>query len=938
MQLFENNTEVDRLASALDGERVRDTRLRLQVTVSWYLRQRDNPRAAQLASQAMDLLDAQPQTEISRALTARLLLVDSETRWLMSDFEGAVNAAQKALRIFGELNDPVGCADSFSALASVHTTSGDLSQRDSSLSSAVDCARQAQDQQRIDYYEANQARYATLRNVLESIAQWRSRFTEEVAHMPPAVSASVYAFFAVRNYNTGNFGGALEQLNLSYEAACQSGQILTAVVAAVNAGGTYVVLNDHDAALEWLQRGLDLARPTGWAVTLGPCLRQMGEVMRAMGRLEAAQSMLDEALLVYQPLRNSRNFTMVLTALGDLAHTRGDYPRALACYQQQSSRAQQLGQTDSAMEGNLGIANALLQLGQDQEAMSSAIAALGMARSQGAATHEVSALRLLASIHAGKGDHPGATVFLEQALETARKIDGYLIPSDLLFSLAQEYAHAQRHAEAYAISVEANAARERVLNQQASNRATAIQVRLGTERSRAEGERHRRQAEAETKRAELLQQSSDTLSLLGTIGQEITSQLDKEHVFAAIEHHVHGLLDASSFAIYLMDADQQGMTSVYDIEEGVRLVSDHVRLDDESSFSARCVRERKELLIDFNNPALEPNYVPGTLPTVSALFAPLTIAQRVLGVMTIQSTRTNAYAENERLIFRTLCAYTAIALDNAVAYTHLRDAKDQLVVQEKLAALGSLVAGVAHELNTPIGNSLLTASTLQENTATLAVAATSGTLRRSTLTDYIAACNEGLELVVRGLRSAADLVQSFKQVAVDRATEQRRPFELLRTSQEVIATMQRNIQVSGHRLLVNIPQGITLDGYPGPYGQVLTNLINNAMVHAFGSRKGGIMQLEAQLLRNNQVELRFSDDGIGIATENLPRIFDPFFTTKLGQGGSGLGMSISYNIVTSLFGGTFEVSSKPGAGTCFVLRVPLSAPQHASNNPFVHPA
>ena len=212
-----------------------------------------------------------------------------------------------------------------------------------------------------------------------------------------------------------------------------------------------------------------------------------------------------------------------------------------------------------------------------------------------------------------------------------------------------------------------------------------------------------------------------------------------------------------------MDPDGHGLTSVYGVEEGQRLPADQMRLDDMHSFCAGCVRERRELPIDFTNPEQLPNYVPGTLVTLGALFAPLTIADRVLGVMTIQSTRVNAYAENERLVFRTLCAYTAIGLDNAMAYTHLRDAKDQLVVHEKLAASGSLVAGVAHELNTPLGNSLLTATTLQENTAALEAAAASGSMRRSTLTDYIASCREGLDLVTRGLRSAGELVQSFKQ-------------------------------------------------------------------------------------------------------------------------------------------------------------------------------
>jgi signal transduction histidine kinase/tetratricopeptide (TPR) repeat protein len=938
MYLFERNTEVDRLSMALDRARAPDEVLDLQVRLAWYLRQRDSPRAGELSAKAKETIAGLAPTPQLLAFGARLLLVDAESHWLLSNFEAATRSAQTALQVCLSMDDQVGCADAHGILAAVHSSSGDLAQRNASMDSAVHSARLAHDWQRVDYLEANQARYATLRDLLTSLTQWRERFPADVVDIHPAVAASIHAFFAARDFNTGNFGSALARMNQSFEAAHQSGQVLTAVVSAVNAGGTYVVLNDHDAALEWLQRGLDIARPTGWAAALGPCLRQMGEVMRAMGRLEAAQSLLDEALEIYTPLRNSRNFTMVLTALGDLAQTRGDYPRALACFRQQAERSQELAQTDSAMEGNIGIANALLHLGQGDPAQQSATAALEMARNHGAVTHAVSALRLLARIHGGRGEHATATTYLERALATARQIDGYRIPSELLFSLAQEYAQAQRFAEAYAISMQANEARESVLNQEASNRATAIQVRLGTERSRAESERHQRQAEAEAKRAALLQQSSDTLTLLGKIGQEITSQLDKEHVFEAIERHVHGLLESSSFAIYLMDVDGLGLTSVYDIEEGVRLASDHVRLDDEQSFSARCVKERRELLIDFADPTLDAAYVPGTLQTVSALFAPLTIADRVLGVMTIQSTRPNAYAEHERLIFRTLCAYTAIALDNAVAYTHLRDAKDRLVVQEKLAALGSLVAGVAHELNTPIGNSLLTASTLQENTAALEAAAASGTMRRSTLADYIASSQEGLTLVIRGLRSAGELVQSFKQVAVDQATEQRRPFDLLRTSQEVIATLQRNIHKAGHRLLVEVPIDIVLDGYPGPYGQVLTNLINNALLHAFEAGTPGTMRLQAQRARNAQVEIQFTDDGAGIASENLKRIFDPFFTTKLGQGGSGLGMSICYNIVTNLFGGELEVSSTPGQGTRFVMRLPLEAPQHADLNLHIHPA
>ncbi len=857
---------------------------------------------------------------------------------MLSDFDHATEAAQAALQVFSEHNEYAGCADAYGILASVHSSAGDLPQRDDCLASAVQHARLCHDTQRMDYFEANQARYAVLRDVRQSQLVWGQRFPEDLSAQHPGVSASIHSYFASRNYNSGNFAQALVQFGLAFDAAGQSGQLLVAVVVAVNAGSAYLVLNDHDAALEWLQRGLELARTTGWAVALGPCLRQMGEIMRAMGRLDAAQSMLDEAMQIYAPLRNSRNFGSVLTSLGELAQTRGDYARALQLFRQQGERAQHLGQTDQVIEAQIGIANALLQLGDDSGAHTAMVVALGLAQDQGAAILQISALRVQARIHGSRGNRAAAMHCLELALDTAQRVQGYLIPGELLLAIAEECAQLDRHAEAYRYAVQAGEARERVLNQEASNRATAMQIRLDTERARADSEYHRSQAQAETRRAALLQQTSDTLKLLGTIGQEITSQLDREHVFQAIEHHVHGLLDASSFCIYMMDADGLGLTSVYDIEEGVRLPGDQVRLDDPHSYSARCVHERRELLVNFDDPATVPNYVPGTLATLSALFAPLTIADRVLGVMTIQSTRHNAYAENETLIFRTLCAYTAIGLDNATAYTHLRDAKDQLVVHEKLAALGALVAGVAHELNTPIGNSLLTASTLQDNTNALEAAAASGTMRRSTLAEYIASCREGLELVTRGLRAAGELVQSFKQVAVDRATEQRREFDLLRTSQEVVATLQRSIQVAGHNLHIDIAPGIVLDGYPGPYGQVLTNLINNAVLHAFEPQTKGSMRLRAQLLRNVQVEIRFSDDGVGIAAENLKRIFDPFFTTKLGQGGSGLGMSISYNIVTSLFGGELEVNSTPGQGSCFILRLPLIAPNHTVDNPHMQAA
>ena len=206
----------------------------------------------------------------------------------------------------------------------------------------------------------------------------------------------------------------------AFQGACDTGQVLTAVIIAVNAGNTYMTLNDHDATLAWLQRGLELARPTGWAAALGPCLRQMGETLRVMGRLDEAQLILTEAIEVYAPLRNSRNFASILGALGDLAFDRGDYEAALGFFRQLLERATRLAQTDLGISGQIGIANAQLKLGNAAEAELEGLIALKQAEVQGAKASQMNALRLLARIHATRGDSSLALERLEQAMATAR--------------------------------------------------------------------------------------------------------------------------------------------------------------------------------------------------------------------------------------------------------------------------------------------------------------------------------------------------------------------------------------------------------------------------------------------------------------------------------------------------------------------------------------
>jgi|GEM_PF-6022686 len=256
---------------------------------------------------------------------------------------------------------------------------------------------------------------------------------------------------------------------------------------------------------------------------------------------------------------------------------------------------------------------------------------------------------------------------------------------------------------------------------------------------------------------------------------------------------------------------------------------------------------------------------------------------------------------------------------------NLEKARDELVQTEKYAALGTLVSGVAHELNTPIGNAVLAASTLGEMTRKLEELAQSS-LTRSALQTYIKDSKEGTLILDHNLRRAATLISSFKQLAADQHSGQRRNFRLRDIVDETVLAMAPMVRKSGHALEADVPADIAMNGYPGPLSQIIINLVNNSLLHAFGDSRNGTMRLEAQLAPLDTVEIRYSDNGAGMTPQVLARVFEPFFTTKLGTGGSGLGLHLVHTFVTQLFAGSVSIESQPGRGTNVHILLPLRAP------------
>lgn len=288
--------------------------------------------------------------------------------------------------------------------------------------------------------------------------------------------------------------------------------------------------------------------------------------------------------------------------------------------------------------------------------------------------------------------------------------------------------------------------------------------------------------------------------------------------------------------------------------------------------------------------------------------------------------RKRAEAETRQLTEDLEARVLARTTELARANEELRQAMGQLVQAEKLASLGTLVAGVAHELNTPLGNMRTVASSFAQRLQAFSSALAANSLRRSMLDEFVGAAQDAADIIERNAQRATELIGDFKQVAVDQTSTRRREFDLAKVVDEIHGALRPRLRQTPHRLEIAVPAGISMDSYPGPLEQVLLNFFNNSLLHGFAAGEVGLISVHAGVLSDGRIELIYADDGQGMDEGTAAHAFDPFFTTRLGKGGSGLGLYIVFNLVTGVLGGDVAMHSRPGEGTRFRLVLPRVAP------------
>ena len=927
MEMFVQDDEVARLE-------VRPTNqlsLADVVALAWFLRQRDTRRALDYVATAAKWLPSTPRDE-RLVYVARLGLVVAEVQWLMGELDHAQLRVQRADKLFTRLANKRGQSDAAWLMGRICFERGDSESCNRHLAHAISLAQSVDDHLRALYMQAELARLAAFHDLPLAIAQWDGILRAALPGANLALVSAIEDFFGVCAALAGDFGRAAPHFIRAHELAAKSGQKRIAILALVNISDAFNGLNDYQTALSWGQRALQWATPTGWKSIIALCLPQLAEPMRHLGQFEAGKQMLEQALENLQPPPVSRHMAMVLEFLGNLALDQQQYLPAHGHFQQLLSCSDALDHPDYRIDARQGLAQTLSYLNTPKEALSLAYDALHLAEQHRSLGEQIETLQILAEIHSAHGLPPPAGVtcesaalhFLLMARRLGENLEGFLVPAKLLDALARAYAAIGQHATAYQVSVEAGIAREKTHSREATNRAIAMQVTQQTERARFDAEHHKQWAESEARRAELYAQNSRTLEQLSLIGQELTAQLKREAILDILNQHVHDMLDAQHFAIYLVDHDQQMLQCALMVEVGQRMPLIGFPIDDPAANSALAVRERREIVRDWEPNANNIYRMPGHVETLSELFVPLILGEQVLGVMTVQSVRRHAYGDREKMIFRTLCAYGAIALDNAQANLDLQLTAMELELAKQRAEHATrlkseFLANMSHEIRTPM-NAIIGLAHLALRTK----------LDRKQH-DYVNKIHySGLSLL-----GILNDILDFSKIEAGKLDIECVPFQLDEVLQHVAdVTSQRAFEKNiGYVFSVSPGLPRHLYGDPLRVGQVLINLLNNAIKFS----EHGQVELrctEVSEPGSERVILHFEviDSGIGMSHEQCACLFQAFNqaeqSTTRKYGGTGLGLSISQHLV-QLMRGKISVESELGQGARFYFQLEFNRVAHS---------
>jgi tetratricopeptide (TPR) repeat protein len=650
------------------------------VELAWHLRQRDTAKALELALAAERLLWSHSGTALTAGLRGRICLVRAEAAWLNARFEFAETQFEAAIAHFQLANDPVGLGDALLLGSLLAYDRGETEQRRDRLRRAAALYEAEHDPERTLIALGWGALTESFGGAFEPLERAEKALASSDLPPPATVLGLLNFARAQLAFLAGDYGAARDGFHQASRDLRGNGLVRQAISAIVNASIATGNLNDFETQAEIVEDALALARVTGWPQSLGACLYCLGDAHHSLGRLDFARAAFIDARKHLLALPSSRPYVTVTTFLAEVTLRLGLGAEALEVFEDARAAAERGGHRELLPRVLAGLAACLSRLDRAQEALQTAEQALRASEGRDLVTERL-ALLTLARIHRvhplaapeGVSGSSASLHYLEKIWSLQASNPEWTPDDEILGEFAAAWEHADDLPRALTYERRRIGALARQGTRRAEQHVAATQARHEALTARLEADHQRRLLESERRRQMVLEQ-------LSMIGQEITASLDAVDILRALDHHVRAMLDAPALSIWLC-ADGV-LTPAFSHEDGTPIRGRAIPLDDARSIQACAAREQREILTEHMSGEAHHSRVPRTGTFLTELIVPLTVGARTLGVISIQSSRAHAYGDQERLIFRNICAYAAIALANASNYEQLSASHEKLVAAQ----------------------------------------------------------------------------------------------------------------------------------------------------------------------------------------------------------------------------------------------------------------